>query len=103
MTNTTNLVTHPISENLLKHATAFSEKLGVSLLIFFGFWLASMIVRRIISRVGPHDLAKQDILKLLGQIAKTSLLIFGAVTALGTLGVNVSALVAGLGLTGFAL
>src|SRR5439155_2054975 len=31
------------------------------------------------------------------------LLIFGAVTALGTMGVEVSALVAGLGLTGFAL
>jgi small-conductance mechanosensitive channel len=30
-------------------------------------------------------------------------MIFGFVTALGTLGINVSALVAGLGLTGFAL
>jgi len=31
------------------------------------------------------------------------LIVFGAVTALGTLGINVSALVAGLGLVGFAL
>ncbi len=31
------------------------------------------------------------------------LTIFGFITALGTLGINVSALVAGLGLTGFAL
>ena len=31
------------------------------------------------------------------------LLVFGAVTALGTAGVDVAALVAGLGLTGFAL
>ena len=31
------------------------------------------------------------------------MLIFGAITALGTAGINVSALVAGLGLTGFAL
>jgi small-conductance mechanosensitive channel len=30
-------------------------------------------------------------------------LIFGGITALGTMGINVSALVAGLGLTGFAL
>ena len=36
-------------------------------------------------------------------MAKTGLLVFGAVTALGTTGINVSALVAGLGLTGFAL
>ena len=36
-------------------------------------------------------------------MAKLSLIVFGLVTALGTAGVNVSALVAGLGLTGFAL
>ena len=35
--------------------------------------------------------------------AKISILVFGAITALGTLGINVSALVAGLGLSGFAL
>ena len=103
MTNTTNFVTHLITDDLMQQATAFGSKLGVSLLIFLGFWLASVIVRRIICRVGPHDPARQDILKLVGQIAKISLLVFGAVTALGTLGVNVSALVAGLGLTGFAL
>ena len=34
---------------------------------------------------------------------KITLLAFGTVTALGTLGINVSALVASLGLTGFAL
>ena len=49
------------------------------------------------------DPTRQDILNLIGQIARIGLLIFGLVTALGTLGVNVSALVAGLGLTGFAL
>jgi small-conductance mechanosensitive channel len=36
-------------------------------------------------------------------VAKLALLLFGLVTALGTAGVNISALVAGLGLTGFAL
>lgn len=35
--------------------------------------------------------------------AKISILVFGAITALGTLGINVSALVVGLGLSGFAL
>jgi small-conductance mechanosensitive channel len=42
-------------------------------------------------------------LRLIAQTTKISLLIFGFITALGTLGLNVSALVAGLGLTGFAL
>ena len=40
---------------------------------------------------------------MLGRIAKITIVMFGAATALGTMGVNVSALVAGLGLTGFAL
>ena len=35
--------------------------------------------------------------------AKISILVFGAITALGTLGINVSELVVGLGLSGFAL
>ena len=39
----------------------------------------------------------------LTQMVRVAVLTFGAVTALGTMGVNVSALVAGLGLTGFAL
>ena len=40
---------------------------------------------------------------LLARTSSITLIIFGFITALGTLGVNVSALVAGLGLTGFAL
>ena len=35
--------------------------------------------------------------------SKIALILFGIITALGTVGINVSALVAGLGLTGFAL
>jgi small conductance mechanosensitive channel len=91
-------------EELIKELVLFGSKLGASLLILLAFWLASVLAKKIICRVErTADPAKQDVLNLLGQIAKISLLVFGAVTALGTLGVNVSALVAGLGLTGFAL
>ena len=40
---------------------------------------------------------------LLARTSSISVIILGLVTALGTLGINVTALVAGLGLTGFAL
>ena len=43
------------------------------------------------------------IVRLLGRTAKNLLTLLGLITALGTLGVDVSAMVAGLGLTGFAL
>jgi small-conductance mechanosensitive channel len=44
-----------------------------------------------------------DLFDLLGRVASVSLILFGFITGLGTVGVDVSALVAGLGLTGFAL
>ena len=45
----------------------------------------------------------REFLDLLRKTSRVGLLLLGLVSALGTLGVNVSALVAGLGLTGFAL
>ena len=93
-----------IIDEFQKQVAVFGSRLGPSLLMFGGFWLASVIAKKIICNVGKAtDPARQDILNLIGQIARITLLVFGTVTALGTLGVNVSALVAGLGLTGFAL
>ena len=46
----------------------------------------------------PHA----NISKVLAGIIKNIMVIVGLITALGTLGVNISAIVAGLGLTGFA-
>jgi len=91
-------------DELQGQAAIFGSKVAASVLIFLGFWLASLFAKKVIGQVGKAtDPARQDILILMGQIARIALLIFGLVTALGTLGVNVSALVAGLGLTGFAL
>jgi small-conductance mechanosensitive channel len=93
-----------ISDDLLKRAAVWGSKFGMSLLLFLGFFLASVIAEKLIRRIGHRaDPMKQDVLKLIGQIAKITLIVLGAVTSLGTMGVNVSALVAGLGLTGFAL
>lgn len=94
----------PVIDELLKQAAVFGTKLGVSLIILACFWIAGTIVKKIVARIARgHDSAKEDIINLVGQIARISLLVFGSITALGTLGINVSALVAGLGLTGFAL
>jgi small-conductance mechanosensitive channel len=40
---------------------------------------------------------------LLARVLRVAILIIGLITALGTIGIDVTALVAGLGLTGFAL
>ena len=88
---------------LEKQAAQFSPRLGAGLLILAGFWMAAFVSNKVILRFARNDPNRQDIVELIGQIARIGLLVFGAVTALGTIGVNVSALVAGLGLTGFAL
>lgn len=82
----------------------FGLRLGFAALILLGFWIAAAIAGRLIehfsSRMGPE---RTELLSLGAQVARIGVRIFGTVTALGTLGVDVSALVAGLGLTGFAL
>ena len=68
-----------------------------------GFGLLSKIAKRAIFSAGERANIDFHVLKLMAVTARVTLVIFGLITALGTLGVNVSALVASLGLTGFAL
>ena len=81
----------------------FGERAIAGAVILSVFWIAAIIVEAVIGRLGRRMPHNAGLLQLLGKTAKISILIFGTATALGTMGVNVSALVAGLGLTGFAL
>lgn len=73
---------------------------AVVLLVFWGF---GSIAHRIIIRLPKLEAHAPELTHLLARTVKLALLVFGVVTALGTLGIEVSALVAGLGLTGFAV
>lgn len=91
-------------EKLLSEASRLTPTAFAAIGIFLAFWLVANIVRKLLRSIGGRaEPGKEDVFNLLGQIAKVTLLITGAITALGTLGVNVTAMVAGLGLTGFAL
>lgn len=74
-----------------------------SLLIFFFFWLAAHMLQKLIRKYGCKSKVRCELLELTRRVIKVLMLTLGTVTALGTLGIDVSALVAGLGLTGFAL
>jgi small-conductance mechanosensitive channel len=82
---------------------AFGERAIAGAVILVVFWIAAVIIELVISRLGRRMPHNTGLLQLLGKTAKIAILFFGVATALGTMGVNVSALVAGLGLTGFAL
>jgi small-conductance mechanosensitive channel len=82
----------------------FGTKLLAGLIIILIFWLISLAVKKIILTLSKNcDESKKDVAILLSQITWFTLLTFGIITGLGTMGINISALVAGLGLTGFAL
>ncbi len=71
--------------------------------IFVGFFILAKIIKRIITKAAERLKFDENLTSLLSRTSSITILIFGFVTALGTLGINVSAIVAGLGLTGFAL
>jgi small-conductance mechanosensitive channel len=79
-------------------------KFTVGLLVFLGFWLGSLLAWSLFARLGRRaDFNTGYVLKVIGRTLSFGMVLLGGVTALGTMGINVSALVAGLGLTGFAL
>jgi small-conductance mechanosensitive channel len=81
----------------------FLPRLIVSLVVLVVFWGMSNAAQRLAHRLVGVRQVDSDLTLLLGAAAKVVLLLFGAITALGTLGIDVTALVAGLGLTGFAV
>jgi small-conductance mechanosensitive channel len=82
---------------------AYFPRVAASLGILLAFWVGGLIARRLVRHLGLRAELDKGLVSLLARGLEVALLAFGAITALGTLGVNVAALVAGLGLAGFAL
>ena len=80
-----------------------ARTIGFSLLTLLCFYITAKILQKISERVGRSQHIDSDLAVFLGRVVKTAVMVLGIVTSLSALGVDVSALVAGLGLTGFAL
>ena len=77
---------------------------ALALIVFLLFVIIAQLLSFLIKKLGnKRDIKTSRIYLLLAGSQKVITLLLGIITALGTLGVNVSALVASLGLTGFAL
>lgn len=85
------------------HWQELLRQAGMSLLIFAGFWIIAKVVQKVLTRVGTSQHIDQELASFIGRTAKIAVLVLGLITALSHLGIDVSAMVAGLGLTGFAL
>ncbi len=77
--------------------------IGVSIVILLVFWFLGSLLDRFVRRLGTQARVNPDIVGLLSSSGKVSVLAVGVVTACGTMGIDVGALLAGLGLTGFAI
>ena len=91
------------ARSVLSVVVAWLPRIGVGLAILIAAWIVAAVIDAIVRRTGRHGRVEPDLVNLLRRSARIALMVFAVVTALGTVGINVSALVAGLGLTGFAL
>ena len=81
-----------------------APRYGISVLMLLAFWIGGIVALKSIRRINRRaDANTQDVMELLGRVAKGALIVIGVVLALSNAGADVSALVASLGLTGFAL
>lgn len=94
---------HKALVELLEQTVLYTPRLFSGVFIFFLFWLAAHFAHKIIMKMTQKSKLNSVIIDLATTTMKVTLLTFGGVTALGTMGINISALVASLGLTGFAL
>ena len=74
--------------------------LGLS--IFILFWFFGKLIQYAVNKILTGKNPNTNISRVISGIIKNIIVILGFITALGTVGINVSAIVAGLGLTGFA-
>lgn len=82
----------------------YSEKTILAFLVLCAFMLLGWLLSLTVRRLGRNKTMQRNrVYRLIAGSINTLIVGAGAISALGTLGVNITALVAGLGLTGFAL
>lgn len=92
-----------LKDMLIDESIVWLPKVAGVLFIIILFYFLAAFVKRIIVKVSAKLQIDPYLTEFFAKASRATFILFGLVTALGTAGINVSALVAGLGLTGFAL
>lgn len=75
----------------------------IAIIIFFAFWILAKFAVKLIHRLrDKNPVQKQPVFLVFETFARLAILLLGLITALGSAGVNVSALVASIGVSGIA-
>ena len=92
-----------IMQTLIDQTTLWAPQIGGLIVVFLAFFVLSKIIKRLITKNAERLKLDKNLTSLLARTSSITIIIFGFVTALGTIGVNVTSLLAGLGLIGFAI
>ena len=92
-----------MEDKVIEKIVLWSSNIGLALVIMVAFIILGRVISRAIVKTFQQLEFDSQLTKLFARIAKLILNAFGVISAFGTLGIDVSAMVAGLGLTGFAL
>lgn len=92
-----------LATSFLNQAMSQLPKIATAIVLFFIFYIAAHISAWLIQKTIKRLHWNKSVKLLLSKCTKVIIIILGLVTALGTAGVNISALVASLGLTSFAI
>ncbi len=88
---------------LIEITQLWAPKIGLAILIVLLFWLIAHFLSKALIKLGLKTELNDHVMRLLARTVRIILLLIGLISALATLGINVSALIAGFGLTGFAV
>jgi small conductance mechanosensitive channel len=91
------------SDKLIERMYLFLPQLASAILIFIFFYLLAKIFNRVFKAALKKCSKKRALIDFLLSVSKTCFIVVGSTSALGTLGFNISAIVASLGLSGLAL
>lgn len=89
-------------EQIVELCYNYTPNIIFGIIIFVLFWFFSKVVQYGIKNLLKATNPNTNVPNVIASIIKNFIVIIGLITALGTVGINVSAIVAGLGLTGFA-
>ncbi|MEP7273640.1 MAG: mechanosensitive ion channel family protein [Acidobacteriota bacterium] len=88
---------------MAEKAAELAPSLILALLVFVVFYLIYWVVKTIVARIAKHVGLERTVSSFLLIALKYVILIFGAITALQQVGINVTSLIAGLGIIGLSL
>lgn len=101
--NTDMFDTEKLLIDLLEQTGQWLPKLGAALIVLVVFYILNRVIQHLINKNSTHIRLDKHLIIFIQRVIRITLVTIALITAFGTLGVDVSALVAGLGLTGFAL